>query len=334
MTTTKPDPDATLEQQLFKLLAGYEVSQALHVAAKLGLGDVLRDGPKSSAAIATEVGANEQSLERLLRFLTAEDILTEDVEGAFAATPMGMLLRSDHAQSIHPWAALLGDPIIWLPWGELYETVMTGQPAFDRVFGEPYFRYLEHSPDEAALFNAAMSEDRSLPILEAYDFSGCRQIVDVGGGQGALLQAILERNPQAKGILYDLPFVVDDAHDLKQSAVASRCAFFGGDMFQSVPTGGDAYILKRIIHDWSDLEAITILRNCREAMGIHGKILLVEQIVQDGEKSPASDLMMLVLVTGRERTENEFRALFAAAGLSLSRVISAGYYSVIEGVST
>jgi O-methyltransferase domain/Dimerisation domain len=327
------DPDAMLQDELFRLLVGYQVSQALHVAAKLGLGDVLRDGPKTSTEIAMSVGADEPSLVRFLRFLAAQDILTEDDRGAFATTAMGALLRSDHPHSIHPWAALLGAPIIWLPWGELYQTVMTGQPAFDRIYGEAYFRYLEHSPDDAALFNAAMSDDPSLPILEAYDFSGCTQIVDVAGGQGVLLQAILERNPQARGVLYDLPFVVDAALDLKDSAVSSRCALVGGDMFQSIPTGGDAYILKRIIHDWNDTEAITILRNCRQAMANHGRILLVEQIFQDDEKSPASDLMMLVLVTGRERTENEFRALFTAAGLTLSRVISAGDYSVIEGVS-
>ena len=333
MTTATPDPDAMLHHDVMRLLGGYEVSQALHVAAKLGLGDVLRDGPKTSTDIARSLGADQPSLLRFLRFLSAQDILTEDDQGAFATTAMGALLRSDHPHSIHRWAALLGAPIIWLPWGELYETVMTGQPAFDRVYGEPYFRYLEHSPEDAALFNAAMSDDRSLPVLEAYDFSGCRQIVDVAGGQGVLLQAILERNPQARGILYDLPFVVDASHELKASAVASRCAFISGDMFQSIPAGGDAYILKRIIHDWSDPEAITILLNCRLAMRSHGKILLVEKIVQDGETSPASDLMMLVLVTGRERTEHEFRALFTAAGLTLSRVISAGDYSVIEGVS-
>jgi len=333
MVTTTPDPAATLQHDLIKLLTGYEVSQALHVAAKLGLGDVLRDGPKTSTAIALAVGADEPSLVRFLRFLAAQDILTEDDQGAFATTAMGALLRSDHPQSVHPWAALLGAPIIWLPWGKLYETVMTGQPAFDRVYGEPYFQYLEHSPDDAALFNAAMSDDPSLPILEAYDFAGCTQIVDVAGGLGALLQALLERNPQARGVLYDLPFVVDEAHELKGSAVASRCTFIGGDMFESIPSGGDAYILKQIIHDWSDPEAITVLRNCRDAMGNDGKILVVEKIVQDSEKVPASDLMMLVLVTGRERTEDEFRALFTAAGLTLSRIISAGSYSVIEGVS-
>ena len=333
MSATTPDPDAMLQSELFKMLGGFQISQALHVAAKLGLGDLLRDGPKTPTEIAARLGADQPSLVRFLRFLAAQDILTEDDQGAFATTAMGVLLRSDHSHSIHPWAALLGAPIIWSPWGELYQTVMTGQPAFDRVYGEPYFQYLEHSPEDAALFNAAMSDDPSLPILEAYDFSEFRQIVDVAGGQGVLLQAILDRHPQAQGVLYDLPFVVDASHELKDSAVANRCAFVGGDMFESIPAGADAYILKRIIHDWSDAEAITILRNCRQAMGNHGKILLVEQIVQDGETSAASDLMMLVLVTGRERTEREFHALFAAAGLTLSRAISAGGYSVIEGVS-
>lgn len=260
-----------------------------------------------------------------------------DADGRYAATAMGDLLRADHPSSERPWALLLGDACIWQPWGNLYEAVMSGQPAFEHVYGEPYFMYLGHHPQEAATFNAAMtSDDTSLSaILDAYDFSGFETIVDIGGGHGALMRNILERAPKANGILFDLPSVVAEADQLDDPAMAGRCQRIGGDMFQAVPTGGDAVILKRIVHDWSDAEAIQILRNCRQAMSDHGKILLVESIRQaDGQADPSTktDLMMLVLVSGRERTEDEFRALYAASGFTLSRVVSAGRYSVIEGV--
>lgn len=334
MVVGKPDAERSDEQVIGQMLDGYMATQALHVTAKLGIIDVLRQGPRRAKEIARDVGAHEPSMRRFLGFLTALHLVAEDDEGKFTATAMGELLHPDHPRSIQRWALLLGAPLIWRPWGELYETVMTGQPAFDRVYGESFFGYLEHSPDDAAVFNAAMSSDigRNSVILDAYDFSDVANIIDVGGCQGGLLQSILERYPRARGVLFDLPFVVADAREFKDSEVANRCELVGGDMFHSVPAGGDAYLLKRIIHDWSDGEAIQILRNCRAAMGNQGKVLLVEQIVQPSEMSPVSDLMMLVLVTGRERTEDEFRALYAAAGFKLTEVTPAGGYSVIEGV--
>ncbi len=332
MAESTAQASPTARHELMEMLDGYEISQALHVAAKLRLVEVIRAGARTSEDIARYVGAHEPALLRFLRFLVAAKILSEAEPGVFSVTPMGAMLAADHPQSIYPWAALLGSPIIWRPWGELYTTVMTGQPAFDTVFGEPYFQYLEHHPGEAAIFNAAMSDDGSATtILGAYDFSGGARIVDVGGGQGEFLRSILEAHPDARGVLYDLPSVVAGAHELRGSAVASRCEVVGGDMFESVPADGDVYVLKRIVHDWSDGEAVQILKNCREAMGDGGKVVLVEHIVRPAEMSP--DLMMLVLVTGRERTEEDFRALFAGAGLNLTRVLAAGSYSVIEGMA-
>jgi O-methyltransferase len=214
---------------------------------------------------------------------------------------------------------------------------MTGRPAFEHVYGEPFFSHLGHDPEQAALFNAAMSGDTANDgeMLDAYDFSGAATIVDVGGGHGALLRGILARAPHAKGILFDLPAVVAEtaAEDKTHPLVESRYERVGGDMFASVPAGGDLYILKRILHDWSDAEAIQILRNCHEAMHPHGKLLLIESIRQPSthaDPAMAADLMMLVLVSGRERTEEEFRRLLAAAGLRLTRVIPAGLRSLIE----
>jgi hypothetical protein len=318
------------------MLGGFAVSQALHVAAKLAIVDVLRDGPKTPHQIADAVGAHAPTLRRLLRFLTTVDILTEDGDGRFTTTPLGDLLRSDHPQSARPWALLLGGPLIWRPWGDLYESIITGQPAFNRIYGEPFFAYLQHNPAAAAVFNGAMTHTNSFAaILDAYDFADVTKLVDVGGGQGLLLRDILERYPHTSGILYDLPSVVADAHIIKDSAVAGRCELVGGDMFESVPAGGDTYLLKWIIHDWSDAEAIQILRNCRQAIADQGRILLVEQILTpSNQPDPATgaDLMMLILVTGRERTKEEFGDLYAAAGFQITCVIPAGGEWIIEGV--
>ncbi len=334
------EPENTTQpaEILNKMLGGYMQSQVLYVAAKLALFDVLRDEPKTSQELASLTKANEPSLRRLLGYLTSVNMLREDTRGRFKATEMGELLQSNHPHSLYPWALLLGAPLMWKPWGEFYETIKTGEPAFDRVFGKPFFQYLGQNPEDAALFNAAMTQtlsDSLSDITEVYDFSDFRKIVDVGGGHGVLLRGILERYPHIKGVLFDLPSVVADAKEIKGSAVEDRCEIAGGDMFQSVPMGGDAYILKRIIHGWSDKEAIEILRNCKQAMSEQGKILIVDRVLKpnnqpDPGKSP--DLMMLILMTGRERTEKDFRELFEATGLRLSRIIPTKGQSVIEGV--
>jgi hypothetical protein len=332
-----PEADPSPAELLGDMLGGFQVTQALYVAAKLNIFDVLRDRPQTSREIAEGVGAHEPSLRRLLGFLTTIDVLAVDGQQRFAPTAMGELLQSDHPDSERPWALLLGAPVIWRPWGELYESIMTGRPAFNLVFGKPYFEYLASNQQDAAVFNAAMTSSSSdvLDILDAYDFSAFTKIVDVGGGQGALLQGILERYPHARGILYDLPSVVADAKGIRDSAVAARCEVVGGDMFQAVPDGADAYLLKRILHDWSDAEAIQVLRNCREAMSDQGKVLAVERVLPpsiQADSPTSADLMMLVLVTGRERTEAEFGDLYSSAGLRLTRLIPAGGRSLIEGV--
>lgn len=338
--SSEPEKPSRPADALFNIIGGYLGTQVLYVAAKLNIFDVLRDGAKTPLEIATITASHEPSLRRLLGYLTTINILREDTDGRYATTAIGELLQSDHPQSLYSWAVLLGAPFLWRPWGELYQTIKSGEPAFDRVFGEPYFEYLGHNPEDAALFNAAMtqtSSDSYSAITEVYDFSGFTRIVDVGGGQGGLLRGILEGYPNARGVLYDQPSVVADAHEVKGSAVEDRCELVGGDMFQSVPKDGDAYIMKMIIHDWSDTEAIKILRNCRQAMSKQGKVLVVDAVLKpnnqvDGAKS--ADLMMLVMVTGRERTAEEFRQLYQAAGLKLTRVIpTATTHSIIEGVA-
>jgi hypothetical protein len=323
---------------LWQMISGFMVSQALYTAAKLGIIDVLGDGSKRPTEIADAVGAHALSLRRLCRALTTIDILTEDEHGRFTATAMGKLLRSDHPQSMRPWAILMCSSFLWRPWGELSNAIVTGMPAFDQVYDESFFAYIGRRPQEAAVFNAGMTSNTSevLPaLLAAYNFSGFGKIIDVGGGQGALLRGILEQYPDATGVLCDLPFVVAEASEISGTAVADRCALVGTNIFQSVPAGGDAYILKWIVHDWSDAEVLQILHNCRQGIHAEGKLLVIEAVLKpSNEPDPLTwtDLNMLVMVSGRERTEQEFRELYAAAGFQLTRILFAGGNSIIEGI--
>jgi hypothetical protein len=326
------------ELRMMQMLWGFALSQALHVAAKLGVFDVIRDEPRTASEIAEATASHASALRRLLRLLTAVEVLSEDERGRFSATALGALLRSDHPQSARPQAVLRGEPFFWHAWGDLYETVRTGRPAFDRVHGEAFFDYLARRPPDAAIFDAAMTSLSSVDvpaILEAYDFSGCTRIVDVAGGQGALLQGILERYPKAEGVLCDQPAVLDGAVALRESAVATRCSFAAADIFESVPAGGDTYVLKRILHDWSDAEATRILRNCRRAIPANGRLLVMDAVLEPPNRpDPAKwmDLNMLVLLMGRERTPEEFRELYRGAGFTLTRVVPAGRVSIVEGV--
>ena len=324
--------------QVVQLIWGFMASQAIHVAAKLAVFDALRDGPKTSRELADASGSQEPALRRLLRFLTAVDLLTEDKHGRFSATALGGVLRSDHPQSVRSLAVMYGEPFFWRSWGDFYETVKTGKPAFERVHGDTLFAYLARCPADSAVFNAGMTSASSVDvpaILDAYDFSGFAKIVDVAGGHGALLRGILERNPNAAGILCDMPSVVAGAAELEHSNVRTRCELVGADIFQSVPAGGDVYLLKRILHDWSDPEAVQILRSCRRAIVPGGKLLVMEAVVQPPNRpDPAKwmDLNMLVLLTGRERTEEEFGELYARAGFRLTRVVPTMRLSIVEGI--
>jgi len=337
---TKQDPQANRppEAVVYQMLDGFKVTQALYAASMLSIFDVLHDKPLTAPELAAAVGAHAPSLLRLLRFLTSINILAEDDHQRFTATPLGDVLRSDHPRTMRPWAVMFGSPNFWRSWGDLLETVVTGEPAFNRIYGEGHFAYLSHNAADAAIFNAAMTRGTASslpPILDAYDFSGFKKIVDVAGGHGAMLRGILERAPNAAGVLYEMPSVAAEAHQLRGSPVESRCEFISGDMFQSVPAGGDLYIMKQIIHDWNDEAAIQILKNVRQAIPSHGRLIVVDRIVKpSNQPDPAksTDLMMLVMLTGRERTEAEFRDLYAAAGFNLTRTIPAGDFALIEGV--
>ena len=340
--TTDPQPASQLSgeysspQMMIQLATGYRLSQAIYVFTKLGIADLLASGPKTSSALSHSVGAHAPSLYRLLRVLTACAVVTEPTPGTFALAPSGTCLVGDAPNSIRSTVLLFGSENFWTTWGDLLHCVRTGETAFSHLFGvRGTFDYLPSHPDDAALFNAGMGDVAALTakaIVAAYDFSSARVLMDVGGGGGALISAILNAHPGLRGVLFDLPRVVDAARErLNCSGIANRCEAVGGDLLSSIPAGGDIYLLSRVIHDWDDENSILILRNCRTAMARTSKLLLAERIIPEtiepgihAQTQLLSDLNMLVRNGGRERTDAEYSALFAAAGLRLSRVIPTG----------
>lgn len=311
-------PHAVLMQMVF----GKAVTQAISVVARYRLADRIAEGPKTAAELASSAGLNAGHLYRVLRALAGIGVLSGDGTGRFALTPMGEFLRSDVPGSMRAIATYVCDPWSWKPWGDLAGSVASGAPAFDRTFGEPVFDYLPKHPDEAATFNEGMtgfSQQAAAGVLKAYDFTTFRTIVDVGGGHGFLLSSILSAAPNANGVLYDLPQVTAGASNLP-----GRCRVESGSFFEKVPAGGDLYVLKHIIHDWNDASATQILKCVRAAIAPGGKLLLVELVVPPGfppHFAHLLDLEMMVICDGKERTEDEYRALFAGAGFRLTRVL-------------
>lgn len=269
-----------------------------------------------------------------MRALASLGIFVEDTTGWFRQSALSGTLRSDHPESIRPFAMMLGAHFVWRPSGALAEAVQTGQPSFERISGAPFFEYLAAHPDDAAVFNAAMSSspDHVAAIVGAYDFSKFERIVDVGGGHGLLLAGILSVNPRLRGVLYDLPGVVAGSSALRQEPISRRCEIIGGDFFREVPAEADAYILKGIIHDWNDEAALKILKNCRRAIRPDGTFLLAEAVLTPSTEPATAlmDMLMMVLTSGRERTESEFRSLLQEAGFSMVQVIRAMGASIIE----
>jgi hypothetical protein len=330
------------QQTLMQLINGYWCSQMICVAARLGIADLVADGPKSSAELAETTGTHAPSLHRLLRAHASLGVFAEDDRGRFGLTPLAESLRTGVPDSLRGWAVFVAGVEEWRSWEELLYSVTTGETAFEHVWGRPNWEYRAHHPGANATFNAAMisaSSRRIGPVIAAYDFSGIRTIVDVGGGHGAFIAAILNANPTMRGILFDLPHVVAGAQPLLEAAaIATRCETISGNFLEAAPGGGDTYLLSKVIHDWGDDQAAAILRNCRRVMGEHGKLLLVEAVIPPGNTphpGKLSDINMLVMNTGgRERTESEFRALLNAAGFTLTRIVpTQGESSVIEGIA-
>ena len=317
--------DETPGATLGRLIVGFQVSQAIHVAATLGVADLLADGPRTSDELAVATNAHAGSLYRLLRALASVGVFHEDDGRCFSLTPMGALLRSDVPGSLRGWAMHVGRPYFQEAWGDLEHSIRTGDNAFQHVHGTDVWAYRAERPDESAIFDLAMESltgAANRALLDAYDFGRFGSVVDVGGGNGALLAALLGEFPAMRGVLLDQPHVVANAAAvLERAGVADRCEIVGGSFFDEVPAGGDAYTLKSIIHDYEDERAVAILRICRRAMAADATLLLIERIVGPPNEDPRakfSDLNMLVAPAGRERTLHEWDALVTRAGFRLT----------------
>ncbi len=334
-TQTSPPPQAVILQMAMSAM----ISQALGVAAKLGIADVLNDGPKTANEIALATASHERSIYRILRALASTGVFSEISEKTFQNTPLSEVIRADVPGSMQSMIAFLGEPWHFAVWGNMLYSAQTGEVAFDRTLGDPIFAWFAKNEAESELFNKAMTDMSSFAapgIVQAYDFSGIKVLADIAGGHGFLLSQILRANPALTGVLFDLGHVIDGAGEmLEGQGVADRVETATGDFFKEVPSA-DAYIMKHIIHDWDDERAVLIMKNINRAMTGDGKLLLVEMVVPPGDESHPSkvlDLEMLTLPGGIERTEAEFASLFEQAGFRLNRVVpTPSPFSVIEAV--
>ena len=339
-STLNPNSTPQPSSEMLRMLNAFLTVQALHVAAVLGVADLLAAGSRTVDELAAATKADRSSLHRLLRMLTGPGVFREEADGRFAITPLGATLRSDAPDSVREWALFVGVPEMWAVWAGLHASVMSGEASFTAVHGGPMWEYIAARPKLGEAFNGWMtrqSRQHNSALLHAYDFSPFRLVVDVGGGQGSTLAAVLSAHPSLRGVLLDLPEVVARTTPLDEAGVAHRCEVIAGDMLRSVPDGADAYLIKRVLMDWGDADSATILRHCAGAMAEDGKVLVVEMLMPTGnDPSPAKPFDLLMLLNqpgGRIRTENEFRELFDRAGLRLSKVLpTASPNSILEGV--
>ena len=328
-------PQAALAQ----LTTGHWVTQCLYIAAKLGAADALAAGPLPIDELAQKCGAHSRSLYRVLRALASVGVFEESGDGRFALTPMAECLR-DTPGSMRAWMLMLGDPYNFNVWSELLHSVRTGATAFDHVHKMGFFEYMADHPEQGRVFDQAMTSNSGpevAAVVEAYDFSGIGTLVDVAGGHGSMMEAILRANPGMKGVVADMASVLEGTRQrIAASGLGERFSATEMDFFKSIPAGADAYVLKHIIHDWEESKALAILKNCHTAMGPNGRLLLVEMVIEPGNGPGLGkwlDIAMLVYAGGCERTEAEYRDLLARAGFRLTRVVpTASPVSVIEAV--
>jgi hypothetical protein len=300
--------------------------QLLYVAATLGLADLLTAGPQSSADLARRTGTHPPALRRALRGMAAMGLLAEQDDERFGLTSLGACLRSDVPGSLRGAAILAGE--CFPAWGALLHAVRTGETAFERARGTGFFEHFAHDANLAHLFHADMARQTApvaAAVAAAYDFSTVRTLVDVGGGHGALLAAVLRRYPTVRGILFDTPRAVEGVRGALAAAVGERCAIIAGDFFAALPAGGDVYVLQAVLHDWADASALRLLVTCRAALADRSTLLVVERLLPERAGAAAglieADLNMLVLTGGCERTVAEYDGLLTTAGFRLRRVI-------------
>jgi SAM-dependent methyltransferase len=327
---------------MMDLITGYWISQAIGAVAKLGVADRLANGPQTCDQLAREVGADPGALYRVMRLLASIGVFAQAAPRSFELTALGDTLRSDTPGSVRNYAVTETAPGHWQPWGRLEESIRTGQPMARAALGMDVFEWYARNPEEAGYFNAAMGNLSALAadeLVRVFDFSAVRKVVDVGGAHGVLLATILHTNPTTHGILFDLPHVIATAGEsITKQGLSERCELRSGDFFKAVPEGADLHLLKQIIHDWDDERATQLLRNCHRSLAPGGTLLLVEMVIPpNNQPSPAqaTDLNMLVMLGGRERTEEEYQSILSAGGFRLARVIPThSPFSVIEAART
>ena len=345
MTATQATPGTAAEahavppaEQMVQLLAGFQLSQALYAAAALGIADMLRAGPRDAAVLAGQAGADATSLRRVLRALASAGVFTETADGRFGLAPLGETLTSDSPASMRDLA------IMWMethyaPFAELIQTIRTGRPAAEHLYGEPFFAWLSHHPEQTSRFTGAMANLTSggfkSAAIASLPLDGTRTIVDIGGADGTVLATILAGHPHMRGVLFDLPHVITNApRTLASHGVEDRAEYMAGDFFESVPAGGDAYLASLVLHDWPDQQAERILASIAAAGGSGSRLLVLDFVVPPGDTphlSKMSDLNMLAMMGGKERTETEWRELLSAAGFTGIEVRQTGTpFSVIQ----
>jgi hypothetical protein len=324
--------------ELLELALGYVYSAALNSAARFGVADRLADGPRTAGELAAAAGIDASHLYRLLRYLATKGVFREDGAGRFHLTPLAEPLRADAEQSLRDYIVVCGEAPFWEPAGRLHEAVRTGATAFEVQYGVPFYDYAAAHPEFGAAFNASMagvSQALSDDIAEAFDFSETRWVVDVGGGLGGLLVSVLRRNPHLRGTLFELESVLA-RHVLDIPALAGRWRTESGDFFVSVPGGADVYFLKHVLASWPDEECLRILRVCRDAMPAHGRLLVANPMIPEGNEphfGKTVDMVMMTVLNGRNRTRAEHEELLTAAGFAITRFVEPSpHASVVEAV--
>lgn len=324
--------------ELLELALGYVYSAALQAAARFGVADHLAAGPRTAGELAEAVQVQGPHLYRLLRFLATKGVFREDEAGRFHLTPLAEPLRTDAERSLRDYIMVRGEAAFWESAGRLHEAVRTGRTAFEGLYGVPFYDYVAGEPEFGRAFHASMaafSDALSNDVAAVCDFPGARSVVDVGGGRGGLLRAVLRRNPHLRGVLFDLENVVA-GHVLDTAELAGRWSVVAGDFFSSVPCGADVYLLKHVLASWPDEECLRILRTCRAAMPAHGRLLAVNAMIPPGnEPHPGKtiDMLMMTVLNGRGRTRAEYQALLGAAGFTVRRFLEPSpHASVAEAV--
>ena len=313
-------------QRLMQLTAGFAPTMAVFAAAELGIPDLIAAGTRSLDGLARATGADPAALSRCLRYLVGLEVLAR-ADGAYRLAPMGEFLRSDVDGSRRANVRMMGR---FAPaWSQILHSLRTGETAFSKVYGMELFAYLSANPAESAIFDSLMEDvhgPESAAISAAYDFAAFACLADIGGGNGSLLIEILRSRPALQGILFDRPDVAERAgRRIAAAGLAGRCRAVGGSFFESVPSGADGMLLRHVLHDWGDADALAILANCRRALPAGGRVLVAEAILPEDDAPSVArhmDLSMLVLAGGQERTEREYRALCGRAGLSVTKVIA------------